>query len=277
MKFSVPKGLWQRFRRGMPVLSFVVAWLILAGLWELGAHTETLNPRILPPPSVVIPYLLQGPGSAGIGPQQVSYGEAIGRTLMRVMAGLGLGVGAAIPLGMLIEGIPILRRFVLPMIQTLAPIAPVAWVPVGIALMGTGDQSAIFVVFMGVFSILTLATVSALSSLPPELLKAAKSLGIRGWKLRLWVMLPATAASLMTSVRLNFFAAWMAVLAGEMAGINSGLGALIILGQQQFNMRLVMVGIMTIGVIGFLVDRVMLALQRQVIWWERRERGGSHG
>ena len=277
MKFSVPKGLWQRFRRGMPVLSFVVAWLILAGLWELGAHTETLNPRILPPPSVVIPYLLQGPGSAGIGPQQVSYGEAIGRTLMRVMAGLGLGVGAAIPLGMLIEGIPILRRFVLPMIQTLAPIAPVAWVPVGIALMGTGDQSAIFVVFMGVFSILTLATVSALSSLPPELLKAAKSLGIRGWKLRLWVMLPATAASLMTSVRLNFFAAWMAVLAGEMAGISSGLGALIILGQQQFNMRLVMVGIMTIGVIGFLVDRVMLALQRQVIWWERRERGGSHG
>ena len=74
----------------------------------------------------------------------------------------------------------------------------------------------------------------------------------------------------MTVARLNFFAAWMAVLAGEMAGARSGLGALILLGQQQYNMKLVMVGIMTIGIIGFLIDRLLLAVQKRLLWWENR-------
>ena len=72
----------------------------------------------------------------------------------------------------------------------------------------------------------------------------------------------------MTMVRMSFFAAWMAVLAGEMAGINSGLGYLIIMGQQMYNMKLVMVGIIAIGVVGFALDRLLLVLQRRIIWWE---------
>lgn len=267
------------WRRWLPSLSFLLGWVVLALGWELGAATGVLNRDILPPPSEVIPYLLQGPGSAGIGPQQVSYGEAIGKTLLRVAIGLGLGLLAALPLGTLIAVVPVVRQFVMPMVQTIAPIAPVAWVPVAIALMGTGDQSAIFVVFMGVFAIMTLATAAAIGSVPPELIKTARSLGAQGSRLWLWVVLPAAAPSLLTIVRVNFFAAWMAVLAGEMAGINSGLGALIILGQQQFNMKLVMVGVLTIGVIGFAIDRLMLMVQQRLLWWEARGRtaGGERG
>jgi NitT/TauT family transport system permease protein len=266
-----------RLSRLAPGLSFLVGWLCLAIAWEIGAATNLINRDILPPPSEVIPYLIEGPGSAGIGPQQVSYGEAIVRTLIRVMTGLALGLAAALPLGMGIARIKVLRQFLMPMIQTIAPIAPVAWVPVAIALVGTGDQSAIFVVFMGIFAVMTLATVAAITSVPDELLKTAKSFGVHGSRLLLWVVIPAVAPSLLTIVRVNFFAAWMAVLAGEMAGINSGLGALIILGQQQFNMRLVMVGIITIGVIGFVLDRLLLMLQRRLLWWENRERAAIGG
>ena len=160
----------------------------------------------------------------------------------------------------------------MPIVQTIAPVAPVAWVPVAIALVGTGDQSAIFVVFMGVFAVMTLATAAVIASVPDELVKTAKSLGAKGNRLWLWVVFPAAAPSLLTILRVNFFAAWMAVLAGEMAGINSGLGALIILGQQQFNMKLVMAGIITIGIIGFAIDRLMLILQQRLLWWEARGR-----
>ncbi|HIK18040.1 MAG TPA: ABC transporter permease [Leptolyngbyaceae cyanobacterium M33_DOE_097] len=265
-------------RRLTPSLWFLVGWAILALGWELGAATQVLNPDILPPPSQVIPYLLTGELSAGIGPQQVSYGEAIVRTLVRVFAGLVLGILAALPLGTLIASVPIFRQFALPIMQTIAPIAPVAWVPVAIALVGTGDQSAIFVVFMGIFAVMTLATAAAISSVPEELLKTARSLGISGIRLYLWVVFPAVSPSLLTIIRVNFFAAWMAVLAGEMAGINSGLGALIILGQQQFNMKLVMAGIITIGVIGFAIDRLMLFIQRRLLWWEQgRLIGGNRG
>jgi NitT/TauT family transport system permease protein len=73
----------------------------------------------------------------------------------------------------------------------------------------------------------------------------------------------------MTVARMSFFGAWM-------AGINSGLGALIMFGQQQFNMRLVMIGIVTIGLLGFLVDRLLLVFQKRLLWWENRgEQQGS--
>jgi ABC-type nitrate/sulfonate/bicarbonate transport system permease component len=55
-----------------------------------------------------------------------------------------------------------------------------------------------------------------------------------------------------------------------MAGINSGLGALIILGQQQFNMKLVMSGIVVIGVLGFAIDQPLAWLGRRLVWWESR-------
>ncbi len=268
---------WKQLQQFIPSLWFLVGWAVLALGWELGAATGVLNPDILPPPSQVLPYLLQGDLSAGIGPQQVSYGEAIVRTLLRVSVGLGLGSLAALPLGTLMAAIQGVRHFAMPIVQTIAPVAPVAWVPVAIALMGTGDQSAIFVVFMGVFALMTLATAAAISAIPEELLKTARSLGVRGSRLWLWVVFPAVAPTLLTIVRINFFAAWMAVLAGEMAGINSGLGALIILGQQQFNMKLVMAGIITIGIIGFVIDRSMLWVQRQLLWWDRAQTGDNRG
>lgn len=258
----------KRFRVPWSALTFLLAWLLLALLWELGAAVGWLNRSILPPPSVVIPYIIQGPGSAGIGPQQVSYGEAVLKTLFRVITGLSLGLFAAIPLGVLLTLVNPLRQFVMPMIQTIAPIAPVAWIPLAISLLGIGDQSAIFVVFMGVFAVMTIATAAAIEGVPPELIKTARSLGAKDYRLWLWIVLPAISPSLLTIVRVNFFAAWMAVLAGEMAGINSGLGALIILGQQQFNMRLVMTGVITIGILGFAIDRLILLVQRQLLWWE---------
>lgn len=238
-----------------------------------------MNPIILPPPSVVIPYILHGPGAAGIGSQQVSYGEAMLETLLRVMIGLGLGLLAALPLGSFLAAASPLQPFILPMVQTIAPVAPIAWVPLAIALMGTGDAAAIFVVFMGVFAVMTLATAASIGNVSPELVKTAKSLGVKGWRLGLWVILPAAAPNLLTIVRVNFFAAWMAVLAGEMAGINSGLGALIILAQQQFNMKLVMTGVITIGILGFAIDRLLLLMQKRLLWWEAQQNalGGRRG
>jgi ABC-type nitrate/sulfonate/bicarbonate transport system permease component len=254
-------------------LGFLLAWAVLAAVWELGAATGLLNRSILPPPSEFVPYLVNG-ASAGIGPSQVGFGEAILDTLVRISIGFGLGVLAAGAVGVLLASTPLARAVGLPMVQTIAPIAPVAWIPLAIAVVGTGDEAAIFVVFMGIFASMCLATVAALVGVPQELVKAARSLGTRGWRLWLRVIIPAAAPSLATAVRLSFFTAWMAVLAGEMAGINSGLGALVILGQQQFAMELVMAGLVTIGVLGFAIDRLLLLARRRLLWWEERGQGG---
>jgi len=248
----------------------VAAWLLLGTAWELGARLGVLNAAILPPPSQFIPYLIATSGSVGLGVNKVSYAQSLVETVIRVAAGFGLGIGTGLGVGTLLSALPWARVIGVPIAQILAPIAPIAWIPLAIVLFGTGDGAAVFVVFMGVAASMTLATVAALGGVPAEYIKSARSLGSSGWRLWLRVILPAAAPGVATAIRLSFFAAWMSVLAGEMAGINSGLGSLVILGQQEFQMKLVMAGLVTIGILGFGFDRLLLVLRTRLLWWEAR-------
>jgi len=256
--------------RAVTIGSFLLAWLVVGLLWELLAAKGILNGRVLVPPSSFLPYLLQGQGAAGIGYNKVTFDTAILATLMRVTAGFLLALAASLLGAILICAVRPLRLALLPLARTIAPIAPVAWIPLAITVVGLGSGSAIFVVFMGVVGSATVAAVAALDDVPDEYRKVARLLGARGVSYWLRVIVPAAAPGLVTTMRMSFFGAWMAVLAGEMAGINSGLGALIILGQQQFNMKLVMSGIVVIGLLGFVIDQLLAWLGRRLVWWEGR-------
>jgi len=255
--------------RAATILSFLLVWLMVGLLWEFLAAGGILNGRVLVPPSSFLPYILQGPGSAGIGYNKVTFEAAILATLLRVSAGFALGLTVALIGAILICALHPLRLALLPLARTMAPIAPVAWIPLAITVVGIGSSAAIFVVFTGIVGSVTVAAVAALDDVPDEYRKVARLLGARGVNYWLRVILPAAAPALVTTMRMSFFGAWMAVLAGEMAGINSGLGALIILGQQQFNMKLVMSGIVMIGILGFVVDQLLAWLGRRLVWWER--------
>jgi NitT/TauT family transport system permease protein len=252
------------------ILSFLLVWLVIGLLWEYLVAKEILNGRVLVPPSSFLPYLLQGPGSAGIGYNKVTFEAAIIATMLRVFTGFVLGLAVALISAILICAARPVRLALLPLARTMAPIAPVAWIPLAITVVGIGSGAAIFVVFIGIVGSVTVAAVAALDDVPDEYRKIARLLGARGTDYWLRIILPAAAPALVTTMRMTFFGAWMAVLAGEMAGINSGLGALIILGQQQFNMKLVMSGIVAIGILGFAVDQLLAWLGRRLIWWEGR-------
>lgn len=269
LAIGAPSRSWRRHAGKLSgPLSFLFAWAVLLGLWELGAALNWFSDRILPPPSQTIPFVLAGEAVVGFGTQRTGLLESIGVTLLRIAAGLVAGLVAAIGVAVLILQVKVLRALVLPIVQSIAPISPVAWVPFAIAIVGIGDGAAIFVVFMAIFGSMCCAAVAAFDAVPDEYRKVARSMSVGPFEMWRTVLLPAAAPSLMTMVRMSFFAAWMAVLAGEMAGINSGLGYLIITGQQMYNMNLVMVGVIAIGVVGFALDRLLLVAQRRIVWWE---------
>ncbi|MFN7276196.1 MAG: ABC transporter permease [Betaproteobacteria bacterium] len=252
-----------RVRRAVAAAAwFVLAWGVLLGAWEGATHAGLLNAQILPPPSETLPYALSGQVRIGFGQQRMGLSDAVVVTLSRVAAGMTLGLAAALLAAVLITEIRLMRRLALPIVQSIAPIAPVAWIPFTIVLVGIGGQAAVFIVFMGVFGTLTLSLVAALENIPPEYLAIARNL--RTPRARLWwnVRLPAILPSALTALRMAFFGAWMAALAGEMAGINSGLGYMIVMAQQMYNMKVVMIGILAIGLIGFTIDRLLLGLQK---------------
>lgn len=135
--------------RAVAVLSFLMVWLVIGFLWEYLVTIDVLNGRVLVPPSSFLPYLLEGPGSAGIGYNKVTFEAAIVATMLRVFTGFVLGLAVALIGAILICAVQPVRLTLLPLARTMAPIAPVAWIPLAITLVGIGSAAAIFVVFIG--------------------------------------------------------------------------------------------------------------------------------
>ncbi|GAB4372367.1 MAG: hypothetical protein Kow00121_14620 [Elainellaceae cyanobacterium] len=193
---------------------------------------------------------------------------AIVATLKRVFVGLVLGFIAAITIGGLACYFNLFGKLTLPVITLLAPIAPIAWIPFAIMAFGIGDNAAIFVVFIGIFFLLTLATVNAINNVNQLYINTARVLGASRRQVMFRVILPAIIPDLFFILRINFFAAWMAVLAAEMVGVNTGLGAIVMVGRQMFNAKLMFLGMAVIGVVGYLLDAGFRQVQQHVLWWK---------
>jgi NitT/TauT family transport system permease protein len=256
-----------------------VWWVLSIGLavavWEAAAALGIINPIILPPPHEFIgeirnqaQFLMPAVGVERTGANFVAL-TAIAASVQRVLAGLLLAFVAGVLTGSLAFYFETVRKLTLPLVTLLAPIAPVAWIPLAIVAFGVGDWAAIFVVFVGIYFMLTLATVKAMTNVEPVYLDTARVLGARRWQVMLHVVLPATIPALFDLVRLNLFGAWMGVLAAEMVGVNTGLGAIVMVGRQMMNMNLTFLGMAMIGLVGYLLDAAFAQVQRRVLWWRQ--------
>jgi NitT/TauT family transport system permease protein len=272
---------WRRVRvvRLRAAAASAVWWVLsvglVAGIWEAAAALNLINPVILPPPHEFIgeirnqaQFLMPAVGVERTGANFVAL-TAIVASLQRVLAGLFLAFVAGLVTGTLAFYFGLVRKLTLPTITLLAPIAPVAWIPLAIVAFGVGDWSAVFVVFVGIYFTLTLATVKAMTNVDPVYLDAARVLGARRGQVMLHVVLPATIPALFDLVRMNLFGAWMGVLAAEMVGVNTGLGAIVMVGRQMMNMNLTFLGMAMIGLVGYLLDTAFAQVQRRVLWWRR--------
>ena len=222
-----------------------------------------MTTTLFPPPSSFIGFAIESDFRVGFGKEGMPIPAAILASAFRVVAGLFLGFIAAVATGILVSMSRAASAAVLPIVRGLAPIAPIAWIPIGIMVFGIGNPTAVFVVFTGVYFLLTLSTVAAVQSVDPRLVKTARTFGASRAQVWAWVIFPAVLPQVFTMLRINFFAAWMAVLAAEMVGLKNGVGMIVILGREMFNPNLIMLGICIIGVTGYAVDALLLFVQRK--------------
>jgi NitT/TauT family transport system permease protein len=250
------------------VLRGLAPWLVTIALWEWAAAANWRGATLFPPPSVFIRYAVESDFRVGFGNEAMTIPVAVVASALRVLAGLAIGFVAAVATGILISISRTASDMVLPLVRGLAPIAPIAWIPLGIVLFGIGNGTAVFVVVMGVYFILTISTVAAVKAVDQRLIKTARSYGAS--KAQVWtrVVFPAVLPQVFTMLRINFFAAWMAVLAAEMVGLKNGLGMMIILGREMFNTRLILLGMCMVGITGYVVDTLLVQIQRKILWWQ---------
>jgi NitT/TauT family transport system permease protein len=250
------------------VLKAAAPWAVIIALWEWAAAAGWTGAVLFPPPSVFLRYAVESDFRVGFGTEAMTIPWAIVASALRVLAGLAIGFAAAIVTGILISASRTVSDFVLPVIRGLAPIAPIAWIPLGIVLFGIGNPTAVFVVFMGIYFILTISTVAAVKAVDERLIKTARSHGAS--RVQIWtrVIFPSILPQVFTMLRINFFAAWMAVLAAEMVGLKNGLGMMIILGREMFNTKLILLGMCMVGATGYFVDTLLVQIQRRILWWQ---------
>lgn len=252
---------------------FVLIWEVL---WALGIT----DPKLLPPPHIFMGDIAgqaknfntaqrwQIGADASAGPTP---GEAVVITIlsttMRVMAGLFLAAVVSITVGVAIRYWKLMENLTLPTITLLAPVSPIAWLPVAIFLFGIGDAPAIFMVFIALFFTMTLATITQIDSVNRNYINVARTMGATKTQTYTRVILPAILPGLLVVLRLNLFGAWMVVLIAEATGVGYGLGQVIMLARNTFNPGLVFFTIVLIGLTGFFFDYGLRMVQRRVLYW----------
>ncbi|MEM1281794.1 MAG: nitrate ABC transporter permease, partial [Cyanobacteria bacterium P01_H01_bin.152] len=151
--------VWQRSL--LSVACGLLSCTVLVVVWELfGRNPENPVTQVLPPPSQFLPVLLESDFKIGLGSQSASIYQSVIVTLIRVSLGMAIAFVGSIICGLLISLSKWSELFILPILGLIAPIAPIAWVPLALVVFGVSNLTAVFIVFMGVFFTLTIATVA---------------------------------------------------------------------------------------------------------------------
>ena len=209
------------------------------------------------------------------------YGDAFSGTILthllasmgRVYGGFFLALALGIPLGLAIGKIPLFQKLLDPTLSLLRPIPVTAWLPLSMVFFGLGPRSAVFLVFLGAFYPILLNTIFGVRSVDLRLFEAANMLGCDGAKMFRQVVLPAALPSIFTGIRLGHSFAWILIVVGEMTGVPTGLGSVIMDGRTLSRTDLVITGMILIGIAGFLCDRLIVAVNNKVLEWSPQHRG----
>ena len=188
-------------------------------------------------------------------------------SMSRVYGGFGLAALVALPLGMLIGRVPLVRAILDPTLQLLRPVPVTAWLPLAMIVFGLGPKSAFFLVFLGAFYPMLINTVFGVRSVEPRLFEAAAMLGVSPSATFAKVVLPAALPSIFTGLRLGLGFAWVVIVVGEMTGVQTGLGAIIMEARQLSRTEIVICGMAVIGVLGFASDKLIMLLGQRLLRW----------
>jgi NitT/TauT family transport system permease protein len=195
--------------------------------------------------------------------------QHIGASLFRVGTGFGLAVAVAVPLGLWMGWVKGAYITFNPLFQMLRPISPIAWIPIAILWFGVGDMSPIFLIFISSVFPMVVQTIAGVHTIEKRYLRAAANFGVSRATLFRQVVIPAVLPQIIVGMRIGLGVAWLVVVAAEMIALRSGLGYLIIDSRNAGNRYdLVVAGMIIIGLIGLLLDRLMRLLEGlKVVRW----------
>ncbi|UOF88749.1 ABC transporter permease [Fodinisporobacter ferrooxydans] len=218
--------------------------------------------KILPGPPAVITAFIKG--------IQGTLFTDIGVSLMRVAIGFVLAFIIAVPVGFLMGWYRWAQGIFEPWIQFFRTIPPIALIPMVVIVLGIGESAKIFVIWAAAFLTIVISVYQGVKNVDITLLKAAKVLGANDWDLFFDVVIPASFPYILVGVRIGLASAWSTLVAAELIASQHGLGSMIEQAGLYYQVSIIILGILLIGVIGFLMDRGVLWMERRLTGWQEK-------
>ena len=255
-------------RRGvLGVLVAVLVWELTTQLDEWAGLAVPFVAK-LPAPTAVVTDFAALAGSPG-------YWNSWSLSLQRVLLGFGVALVLGGGLGLLMATRPLVKQTFFPVLETLRPIPPLAWVPLAIIFWPTQELSITFVTFLGAFFPIVLNTVGGADQIDRRFLLAARSMGANRRVIFRRVILPATLPSLITGAAVGMGITWEVVVAAELisgggqSSGDGGLGFLVWNAYQGGDLPRVVVAMVSLGIAGYLASALVRLLGDRLMPWKK--------
>jgi NitT/TauT family transport system permease protein/sulfonate transport system permease protein len=234
---------------------------VFIGLWQAASSAGLTNPFLLPSPAMLASAFWDSLTSGSLI-------EDTAASLQRVMIGFLMASAAGIVLGVALGWSNTLSEFIKPLVEGLRPIPPIAWTPIAILWFGIGDAPGYFLVFIGAVFPVFVNTFAAVRNIDRNQINAALCLGASQRLLITDVLLPAALPVIFPGLRIALGVGWMCVVAAELIAAQSGLGYAIQNSRVLMQTQNVVVGMITIGILGFAMNAVMGWIERRLMPWK---------
>jgi len=246
-------GLWRRLQPWLLPLTVLLAW-------EAASRLGWLSSRVLPEPWSVATAFWRLLSSGELG-QHVAVSSG------RALAGLAIGGGLGLLLGLLTGSFRAAEQLLDTTLQMLRNIPALALIPLVILWFGIDETAKLFLVSVGVFFPIYLNTFHGIRSVDRGLIEMARSYGLSGWALYRHVILPGALPSVLVGLRFSLGLMWVLLIVAETISAQAGIGYLTMNAREFLQTDVVLVGIGLYAALGKLADVLARALERSWLRW----------
>jgi taurine transport system permease protein len=237
-----------------------IAFAVVVIVWQLTVDRGVVDEIFLPSPRSIAIALYEIVREGDLG-------RHVGQSLLRFVLGWSIGTIAGLVVGVAMGLISVVRAVSVPAVSALFPIPKIALLPLFILWLGIGESSKIATIALGVFFPTTVATFSAVDSVPRTLIRMAQSFNLP-WRAILWkVVLPGALPGILAGFRITTSLALMLLVAAEMIGAQYGLGAFILLAGNLMLTDRLLAGVVILSALGLACSAILAVIERRCLRW----------
>lgn len=239
------------------IITFVICWQLLCAF-------KWVSPILLPSPVQIVEAFID---LFQNGYRETAFYQHILISVARAFFAFFVAIVVGVPLGLLMGRSPLLNAILDPFVQFLRPVPKIALIPLVVVWLGIGEESKFFLIFSATVLSVIVGATAASQNVPKGLIQAAQTMGLGRSSILFRVILPSTLPEIFTTIRLSIGIGWTALIAAEMVAATSGLGWMVINAGSYLRTDVVIVGIILLGMIGFLLDWLIVKAQQKWVPW----------